>query len=451
MKRPSRPPQAPRRAPRTARIQHALIDALHRWVARQQLTLAELTPEHVRQFVTQPRGVRVSRGTRGKYRSGLRDYLQGLHARGLINFAPPPPRRPAPEPPPLAREFLASLAPTLGRRTCEKYIYAVRKLHGWFDPRGVELDHLTRTAIMPWLQGLYAAGLKPVSRRHILICARVYLHWLSERRRMRTAPDELIRRTDLPKLPEYLPRPLTADADRELQHRLGRSQAPGAWGLLLMRRTGLRLGELRSLEYHCIRTDGDCPLLKVPLGKLHNERLVPLDAKSVELIQRLQSIAPLSRAWLVPGRGGGRMGLDQFSRILEEQGEGLPDPVRITSHRLRHTYATEMLSAGMSLVAVMRLLGHRDFRMTLRYAAITPETVSNEYTKALAQLATKYRLPAPPPPTQSALDPDELLNRLSRWLRKHGSSRRPLRPLLKRIERLRHDVRTFGSSTKSRR
>lgn len=52
----------------------------------------------------------------------------------------------------------------------------------------------------------------------------------------------------------------------------------------------------------------------------------------------------------------------------------------------------------MNLVSVMRLLGHRDYRMTLRYAAITPETIGDDHHKAVAQLATKYRLPTPPHP-----------------------------------------------------
>jgi len=42
------------------------------------------------------------------------------------------------------------------------------------------------------------------------------------------------------------------------------------------------------------------------------------------------------------------------------------------------------------------VLGHRDYRMTLRYTAFTPETIGEEYAKALAQLAKKYRLPTPP-------------------------------------------------------
>ena len=99
-----------------------------------------------------------------------------------------------------------------------------------------------------------------------------------------------------------------------------------------------------------------------------------------------------------------------------------------------------MLGAGMSLPGLMRLLGHRDFHMTLRYAAITPETVSKEYDEALAQLATKYRLPTRSPTAESAPEPGRILEDLSRLLRKHLSSRPSIRALLKRIARLRHDL-----------
>jgi integrase len=240
---------------------------------------------------------------------------------------------------------------------------------------------------------------------------------------------------------------LTAEADRELQRRLAASKDPCAWALLLMRRNGLRIGELRGLEYHCLRPDERRPLLKVPLGKMNNERLVPVDLESVELVRRLQSISPRSRSWLVSMGDGRQVTYGRLKATLDAHSHDLPDPVRITSHRLRHTYATEMLSAGMSLLGVMRLLGHRDYRMTLRYTAITPETVGDEYNKALAQLAAKYRLPTPPTPNGEP-DPDQLLQHLSRWLRKHAPSRQPVRALLKRIERLQHEVGKLKSSTK---
>jgi site-specific recombinase XerD len=427
-----------------------LIYALHRWLERRRFTLAELTPEQFRQFLARPVRVRIATKIRFQYRNLLRGYLQWLYDRGLVGFVPESRRRRPFELPSLPLEFLASLAPTHRSSTRHRYVYSLRKLYSWLDAHGLEPERLTRSEIALWFQALHTSGLRAVSRSHILVDVRAYLHWLSEQRRMRTAPDELIRTTDLPKLPQYLPRPLTAAADRELQRRLNCAKEPGAWALLLMRRTGLRIGELLNLEYHCIRSDERRPLLKVSLGKLNNERLVPLDADSVELIRRLQSTGIRSRSWLLPGFGGTRMSYDRIRRLLKIHSHELPDPLRITSHRLRHTYATEMLSAGMSLPGVMRLLGHRDYHMTLRYAAITPETVSNEYDNALAQLATKYQLSARISTAESAPEPGRILEDLSRLLRKHRSSRQSIRALLKRIERLRHDVLLLIPSTRHR-
>jgi site-specific recombinase XerD len=450
MKRPPELPPFTRRFLRTGvhRRARLLVYSLHRWLDQRRLTLAELTPDHFRQFLARPHRVRVATKIRFQYGNLLRRYLQWLYDRGLVGFVPEPRRRRPLELPILAREFLTSLAPTHRSSTRRRYVYSLRKLYGWLNARGLEPERLTHSEIAPWFQALHASGLQVVSRSHILIDVRAYLHWLSEQRRMRTAPDELIRRNDLPKLPQYLPRPLTAEADRELQRRLANANEPAAWALLLMRRTGLRIGELRNLEYHCIRADERRPLLKVPLGKLNNERLVPLDASSVELVRRLQSIAPRSRSWLVPGVGGARMSYDRIRRLLKTHSHDLPDAARITSHRLRHTYATELLSAGMSLVGVMRLLGHRDYHMTMRYAAITPENVGDEYAKALTQLASKYRLPARSSNPDFEPDPDDLLEHVARWLRKHTSQHRRLKALLQRIERLRCEVQKLRTPTK---
>jgi site-specific recombinase XerD len=425
-----------------------LVYALHRWLDRRRITLAELTPAQFRQFLARPVRARIATKIRFQYGAQLRSYLQWLYDRGLVGFVPESRRRRPFELPSLPREFLASLTPTHRPSTRQRYVYSLRKLYSWLDAQRLVPERLLRSEIAPWFQALHTSGLHVVSRSHILVDARAYLHWLSEQRRMRTAPDELIRKTDLPKLPQYLPRPLTAEVDRELRRRLNNANEPGAWALLLMRHTGLRIGELRNLEYHCVRSEEQRPLLKVPLGKLNSERLIPLDAVAIELIRRLQSIRPRSRSWLVPGVGGTRMSYDRIRRLLKIHSHDLPDPARITSHRLRHTYATEMLSAGMSLPGVMRLLGHRDYHMTLRYTAITPETVSNEYDEALAQLATKYQLPARISAAESAPEIGTILDDLSRWLRKHLSSRRALRSLLKRVERLRHDVQRSKSSTK---
>ena len=449
MTRPALPDSA-QRFLRTGvrRRRRLLVYALHRWLARRRLTLAELTPADLRRFLARPTGRLVAPQIRIQYEQLLRPYLQWSYDRGLVGFVPAPRRRRPLELSDWPRDFLSSLVPTLRPATLRRYAYSLRKLYSWLDAHGLVPERLTRAALAPWLQALHTSGLHGVSRCHILIDVRAYLYWLSEQRPMRTAPDELIRSADLPKLPRYLPRPLTADADRELQRRLAASHEPGAWALLVMRRTGLRIGELRSLAFYCLRADHQRALLKVPLGKLNTERLVPLDADTVALIRHLQRSGPRPRLWLVPGFGAAQIGYDRLRRLLASYSRDLPDPLRVTSHRLRHTYATELLSAGMSLPGVMRLLGHRDFHMTLRYAAVTSQTVSDEYAKALARLASKYQLQHPAPSAHSATEPEELLDHLASWLRNHISPARRRKALLQRIERVRSEVQKSRTSSR---
>ena len=58
--------------------------------------------------------------------------------------------------------------------------------------------------------------------------------------------------------------------------------------LLLTRATGVRIGELRDLELDCVhQIDGHGAWLKVPLGKLASERMVPLDEETVAVIDRI--------------------------------------------------------------------------------------------------------------------------------------------------------------------
>ncbi len=53
-----------------------------------------------------------------------------------------------------------------------------------------------------------------------------------------------------------------------------------------------------------------------------------------------------------------------------------------TPHRLRHTFAAGMLRLGVSLPALMQLLGHKDIRMTLRYVQVTQQDLQREFHRA---------------------------------------------------------------------
>jgi hypothetical protein len=71
---------------------------------------------------------------------------------------------------------------------------------------------------------------------------------------------------------------------------------------------------------------------------------------------------------------------------------------------MRHTYGTEMLRAGVNLATMMKLLGHTDPGMTMRYVNVTLIDLQREFQLARSQ----PRHLAPQPRTSSASRPTGL-------------------------------------------
>jgi hypothetical protein len=93
---------------------------------------------------------------------------------------------------------------------------------------------------------------------------------------------------------------------------------------------------------------------------------------------------------------GGRFALFQTLRLAladAAQRAGCADTSPISPHRLRHTWASDMLRCGMSLPALMQLMGHKDIRMTLRYLQVTQPDLQREFYKAHQNTLQSYRLP----------------------------------------------------------
>jgi Phage integrase family len=80
-------------------------------------------------------------------------------------------------------------------------------------------------------------------------------------------------------------------------------------------------------------------------------------------------------------------------------GAGLtrPDgsPLHITLHQLRHTFGTSLVNAGISLPALMALMGHVTPEMTLRYARLASPTVRNAYETAMGKVRARIPLLIP--------------------------------------------------------
>jgi site-specific recombinase XerD len=212
----------------------------------------------------------------------------------------------------------------------------------------------------------------------------------------------LILGDDFPPLPVYLPRALSSRDDELLQDHLRRIDTLWTHALRLVRLTGIRIGECLDLSLDCLRRIGpDVWALHVPLGKLHTERMVPADPAIRETVARILALrsldpsasAPASAAFLLPRSGTRTTVYNTLRRALDKaaQRAGCSGPV--TPHPLRHTFASEMIRLGMSLPALMQLLGHKDIRMTLRYVQITQVDLHRQYHAARRNAMEHHRVP----------------------------------------------------------
>jgi integrase len=209
---------------------------------------------------------------------------------------------------------------------------------------------------------------------------------------------QLLRREDIPRTPHTLPRPLTAEQDQLLEQEFLRRNDLGGNVFLLLRQTGMRIGECADLSFDCLRSAGqDQWALHVPLGKLKTERMVPGDAFVAELVQRLRffrSLDPLPPDGRLIARPGSKVAIVvQLRDYLHQVCHSLGLSTRIVPHQFRHAYATEMLRSGVSFPVLMKLLGHVNPEMTMRYVDVALTDLEREFRMARAK--PKHLAPQP--------------------------------------------------------
>ena len=248
------------------------------------------------------------------------------------------------------------------------------------------------------------APISVVAISRAVITVRTFLEDISAWGWADTPARQLIYNNDIPRLPKPLPRALAPDVDRALMAAVAGLEDPFARvGLTVLRGTGLRAGELVDLELDCVMDyAASGTWLRVPLGKLATERSVPLDETTLAALDDWMSRRGRQRALPHPRHGrpvdflfvdhGQRLRTPRLRHGLElaVASAGLTgtdgQPLRVTPHQLRHTYATSLANGGMSLQALMVLLGHRSPNMTMRYATLASPTLRSAYEQAIDKL-----------------------------------------------------------------
>lgn len=310
---------------------------------------------------------------------------------------------------PLAPAFaraVESLSTALSPATTRNYNIAVRSFLvyvGAAYPEVTRLEQLRRDPhILGWMSSLRAqipplATTTCIGRFIALRAIFSELAWTSQVAELA----RLLRREDIPRTPQSLPRPLTAEQDQLLQQEfLLRNDLVGNV-FLLLRHTGMRIGECVDLSYDCLRSTGPNQwAVHVPLGKLKTERMVPVDAFVRDLVHRLRffrSLDPLpGNGRLLAWTGTKESFLARLREYLHMVCYSVALPTDIVPHQMRHTYGTEMVRAGVGFAVVMKLLGHTSPRMTMRYVDVTLTDLQREFE--LARSKPRHLAPQPKDP-----------------------------------------------------
>ncbi len=200
---------------------------------------------------------------------------------------------------------------------------------------------------------------------------------------------------DLPIVDKALPRFLDDAAAAKLL-RAARADPDPLSRLIveLLARTGIRRGELLALTVDAVVQIGSAYWLRIPIGKLHNDRYIPLHPQLKELLddwttQHRPSELRTNRLLLEHNRPISDHRITKALRHLAETA-GIGN---VTAHQLRHTLATQAINRGMSLDAIAALLGHKTLAMTMIYARIADRTVADEYFAVTEKVEALYDQP----------------------------------------------------------
>jgi integrase/recombinase XerC len=286
-----------------------------------------------------------------------------------------------------------------GRQLSEHTVTAYRRdltelvafLDRYYDAEDWSWQGVDRLALRGFLGHLDRRRLARRSIARKLSAVRSFFRWLQREEVLDANPARAVRS---PKLDRRLPAWLTrAEVDRLFEVAENRSAENGFRGVRdhaiveLFYATGMRLSELRALDWADLDLFGDQVKLE---GKGRKERIVPLGRKSVQALRRYEP----RRTEVLHRAGGGdrnavflsergrRLSGRQLQHIVRAFLEAAADDAGLSTHSLRHSFATHLLDGGADLLAVKELLGHTSLSTTRIYTHTSKERLKRVYDSA---------------------------------------------------------------------
>jgi len=294
-------------------------------------------------------------------------------------------------------EYLKELADgrQLSAHTVAAYRHDLLDLRVFLDRYYARADWqwqgVDRLALRGWLGQLSRRGMAKRSIARKLSAIRSFYRFLHREDIVEANPARSVRS---PRLERTLPAWLTqSETDRMFVAAENRSAANTFDGvrdhaiLELFYAAGLRLSELYALDTTDVDLVGDQVKVK---GKGRKERIVPLGRAAVHALRRweprraelLVNVTAEDRTALFLSARGRRLSRRRIQMIVAKFLELASDDDALSTHSLRHTFATHLLDGGADLLAVKELLGHASLSTTRIYSHTSRERLKRVYDQA---------------------------------------------------------------------
>ena len=275
------------------------------------------------------------------------------------------------------QEFLdAKRADSLSEKSINNYHQILTQFRQWMDipPAQITTDNIRR-----WMSYLKdERGMKKGSVQTYLNCLRSFFGWLHVEEKIKNNPTTRIRSARIDK--KHSRQPLTQEEVERCRAVLETPREKAIYEMYLS--TGCRLSELVNIQTSSI--DFQSRTVEVR-GKGDKMRTVYFSVRAKLAIQdylaQSHNNSVLFSCDIAPYGPLGDQAIEKIIRAIGRRA-GLSEPLH--PHKLRHTFATQALNAGMDIVVIQQLLGHSNLDTTQIYAQLSQEVVRHSYNKLVA-------------------------------------------------------------------
>lgn len=246
------------------------------------------------------------------------------------------------------------------------------------------LADINRELIQDWLVSGHSQGLAPTTLARRLSSLKSLFAFAVRQKLCADNPAAGIR---APKLGKRLPKTLPQQQTQALLKNTNRTFDERELALLaLLYGCGLRVSEVVGVNLSDLSINFKSRVGEVRvLGKGNKERIVPLPEQAVLLIASWLNVRgnflPREDALFV-NRFGKRLSVRSVQRMLKSRAMETGADLSITPHKLRHSFATDMLAGGANLRTIQQFLGHASLATTEHYTHVTLPQLQQTYAKA---------------------------------------------------------------------